>query len=103
VRGRFQGWGYANPEAVAGKTIEEVLLPGNAILSTLHDPVAGPLTNVFISGTFKGKLNDWDGDGVIDLNSRDVYSTVDGEIDSNQDGIADEPGRTCCDYTNLLP
>ena len=57
------------------------------------------MTNVFILGTFKGKLNDWDGDGIIDLNSRDVYSTVDGEIDTNLDGIADQPGRTCCDHT----
>jgi hypothetical protein len=100
VRGRFQGWGYANPEAVAGKTIEEVLLPGNAILSTLHDPVAGPLTNVFISGTFKGKLNDWDGDGKIDLNSRNVYSTAEGEIDTNMDGIPDLAGNSCCIVTS---
>jgi len=76
--------------------LEEILLPGNAILSTLHDSVAGPLTNVFISGTFKGKLNDWDGDGNIDLNSRNVYSTTDGELDSNMDGIPDSPGEACC-------
>lgn len=96
VRGRFQGWGYINLARVAGKPLEQVLLPGNAILSTLHDPVAGPLTNVFIAGTFKGKLNDWDGDGTIDLNSRDVYSTVEGEVDSDMDGVPDEPGVACC-------
>jgi len=103
VRGRFQGWGYVNLDTIAGKGIEEVLTPGNGVLSTLHDPEVGPMTNAFILGTFKGKLNDWDGDGVIDLNSRDVYSTADGEIDSDQDGVADEAGRTCCDHTNLLP
>jgi hypothetical protein len=103
VRGRFQGWGYVNLRNIAGKSLEEILTPGNGVLSTLHHPEVGPMTNAFILGTFKGKLNDWDGDGVIDLNSRNVYSTVDGEIDSNQDGVADEPGRTCCDYTNLLP
>jgi hypothetical protein len=100
VRGRFQGWGYANPENVAGRTIDKILLPGNAVLSTLHDPVAGPLTNVFISGTFKGKLNDWDGDGRIDLNSRNVYSTVDGEIDTNMDGVPDLAGNSCCIVTS---
>lgn len=47
------------------------------------------VTNAFILGTFKGKLNDWDGDGHIDLNSRDVYSRVDGEIDSDMDGSPD--------------
>jgi len=101
VRGRFQGWGYANPERLVGKSVEEVLLPGNAILSTLHDPVAGPLTNVFISGTFKGKLNDWDGDGRIDLNSRNVYSTTEGEIDTDMDGIPDRPGASCCSVDDI--
>jgi hypothetical protein len=103
VRGRFQGWGYVNLDRVAGKPIEEILTPGNAILSTLHDPVAGPLTNAFILGTFKGKLNDWDGDGHIDLNSRDVYSTVDGEIDTDMDGVPDYPGSTCCGHGSPLP
>ncbi|MFD6095577.1 HEAT repeat domain-containing protein [Nocardiopsis flavescens] len=98
VRGRFQGWGYTDVENMVGKDITEMLAPGNGILSTLHDPEVGPKTNVFILGTFKGKLNDWDGDGRIDLNSRDVYSTVDGELDSDQDGIPDEPGRTCSDH-----
>ena len=42
VRGRFQGWGYLNLDRVAHRPLEEVLTPGNAILSTLHDPVAGP-------------------------------------------------------------
>lgn len=102
VRGRFQGWGYVNLQRIAGKSMEEVLLPGNGVLSTLHDDEIGHMTNAFILGTFKGKLNDWDGDGVIDLNSRDVYSTVDGEIDMNQDGIADQRGQTCCDHTTLM-
>jgi hypothetical protein len=95
VRGRFQGWGYSNLASLVGKSLEEIIQPGNGILSTLHDPVAGPLTNVFITGTFKGKLNDWDGDGLIDLNSRNVYSTVEGEVDTDMDGIPDQPG-VCC-------
>jgi len=101
VRGRFQGWGYTPVETVIGKRLDQVLTPGNGVLSTLHDPEIRDLTNVFIIGTFKGKLNDWDGDGRIDLNSRDIYSTVDGELDTNQDGIADEPGRTCCDHRGI--
>jgi len=102
VRGRFQGWGYVNLARIAGKTMDEVLLPGNGVLSTLHDPEIGHMTNAFILGTFKGKLNDWDNDGAIDLNSRDVYSTVDGEIDMDQDGVADRAGQTCCDHTTLM-
>jgi hypothetical protein len=102
VRGRFQGWGYVNLARVAGRSLDGVLLPGNAILSTLHDPVAGPLTNAFISGTFKGKLNDWDGDGRIDLNSRDVFATADGDLDSDMDGVPDRPGLSCCDWKGRL-
>jgi hypothetical protein len=100
VRGRFQGWGYFNLSKLVGKSLEQILVPGNAILSTLHDPEVGPLSNVFIAGTFKGKLNDWDGDGRIDLNSRNVYSTVEGELDTNMDGIPDEPGVSCCTHRN---
>jgi hypothetical protein len=96
VRGRFQGWGYTNLEDLKNKSLEEILVPGNGILSTLHDPTTGPMTNIFIAGTFKGKLNDWDGDGKIDLNSRNVYSTVEGELDSNMDGVPDVPGLACC-------
>lgn len=103
VRGRFQGWGYVNLEQVFGKSLDQILTPGNAILSTLHDPVAGPLTNTFIHGTFKGKLNDWDGDGYIDLNSRDVFSTAEGELDTNMDGIPDEPGVSCCTWQGNFP
>lgn len=102
VRGRFQGWGYTNLERLAGKSLDEILSPGNGVLSTLHDPVAGPKTNVFIAGTFKGKLNDWDEDGVIDLNSRNVYSTTEGELDTNMDGIPDQPGMSCCGWTSPL-
>ncbi len=96
VRGKFQGWGYFDLARCVGQPIDKVLTPGNAILSSLHHPVTGPMTNAFISGTFKGKLNDWDGDGKIDLNSRDVFSTVEGELDTDMDGIPDEPGVTCC-------
>jgi hypothetical protein len=99
VRGRFQGWGYVNLNRIAGRSLEEILLPGNGVLSTLHDDEVGPMTNAFILGTFKGKLNDWDGDGYIDLNSRSVYSTADGEVDTDMDGIADHAGQTCCDWT----
>ncbi len=98
VRGRFQGWGYINLQRLPGRSLEQILLPGNAILSTLHDPLARQMTNVFISGTFKGKLNDWDGDGLIDLNSRDVFSTVEGEVDTDMDGLPDHPGESCCSW-----
>jgi hypothetical protein len=103
VRGSFQGWGYVDLERIAGRPLEEVIVPGNAILSTLHDPVVGPMTNTFIAGTFKGKLNDWDGDGAVDLNSRKVYSTTNGELDSDMDGRPDAPGVSCCMRNDSFP
>ena len=95
VRGRFQGWAYVNLKRVV-ENGGSFLFPGNSILSTLHHPEVGPLTNTFLTGTFKGKVLDWDGDGKLDLNYLPSYATRDGEIDSNLDGIPDAPGRSVC-------
>jgi hypothetical protein len=92
VRGLFQGWAYVNLERIENSG-GEFFFPGNSILSTLHDPAAGKLTNTFVNGRFKGKVVDWDGDEVVDLNYLPAYATVGGEVDSDLDGIADAPGR----------
>lgn len=92
VRGLFRGWSYVNLariEASGG----DFFFPGNSILSTLHDPDVGSKTNGFITGRFKGKVVDWDGDDIIDLNHLAAHATVKGEVDSDCDGIADAPGR----------
>lgn len=98
VRGRFQGWAYVNVERIEANG-GEFLFPGNSVLSTLHHPVAGPMTNAFLAGRFKGKLIDWDGDGVLDLNYLSAHATVDGEVDSDLDGVADVAGATACSRT----
>jgi hypothetical protein len=97
VRGLFQGWSYVNLERIENSG-GEFFFPGNSILSTLHHPVVGPKTNGFINGRFKGKVVDWDGDGILDLNYLPAYATVKGEVDSDYDGIPDEPGRHVRDY-----
>lgn len=97
VRGLFQGWSYVNLERIENSG-GEFFFPGNSILSTLHHPVVGPLTNGFVNGRFKGKIVDWDGDGVIDLNYLPAHATTKGEIDTNLDGVADEPGRHVSDW-----
>jgi len=101
VRGRVHTWGYINFETMKGSSLEEVLFPGNSILGTLDTPT-GPLANAFIVGTFKGKLCDWNGDGRIDANSLDIYSTRDGDVDSNQDGVADIEGVQFCPRTGWM-
>ncbi len=97
VRGLFQGWSFVNLERIENSG-GEFFFPGNSILSTLHHPVVGPLTNGFVNGRFKGKVVDWDGDGVVDLNYLPAHATVLGEVDSDLDGVADEPGRHVRDY-----
>lgn len=101
VRGRVHTWGYINFETMQGSSLEEVLFPGNSILGTLDTPT-GPLANAFIVGTFKGKLCDWNGDGRIDANSLDIFSTRDGDVDSNQDGVADHEGVQFCPRTGWM-
>jgi hypothetical protein len=97
VRGLFQGWSYVNLERIENSG-GEFFFPGNSVLSTLHHPEVGPLTNGFINGRFKGKVVDWDGDGVLDLNYLPAHATTLGEVDSNLDGIPDEPGRHVRDF-----
>ncbi len=41
---------------------------------------------------------DWDGDGIIDLNYLPAHATIKGEVDTNLDGVADEPGRHVSDW-----
>lgn len=101
VRGRVQTWGYVNFETMRGSSLEEVLFPGNSILGTL-DTESGPLANAYITGAFKGKLVDWDGDGRVDVNSLNIYATEDAEVDTDMDGVADEPGVQFCRRTNWM-
>lgn len=92
VRGLFQGWSYVNLDRIEASG-GDFFFPGNSILSTLHHPEVGPKTNGFVNGRFKGKVVDWDGDDIIDLNYLPAHATVQGEVDSNCDGVADEAGR----------
>ena len=95
VRGLFQGWAYVNHERIQ-ESGGDFLFPGNSVLSTLHHPVVGAKTNTFISGSFKGKVVDWNDDGILDLNYLQSPATALGEVDSNFDGIPDVPGLTVC-------
>ena len=100
VRGLFRGWSYVNLERIENSG-GDFFFPGNSILSTLHHPVVGPKTNGFVNGRFKGKVVDWDGDGIIDLNYLPAHATTKGEVDSNLDGIPDEPGRHVRDWRTV--
>jgi len=96
VRGLFKGWAYVNLERIMADPNGGFLFPGNSILSTLHHPEVGKRTNAFMVGSYKGKVLDWDGDGILDLNYLKSYATARGEVDSNLDGVADIAGGTYC-------
>ena len=95
VRGLFQGWAYVNFERIQ-KDGGEYLFPGNSVLSSLHHPAIAAKTNSFLVGSFKGKVVDWNNDGVLDLNYLQSPSTAKGEVDSNFDGAPDVPGMAVC-------
>ena len=95
VRGLFQGWAYVNLSRIKNSG-GDFMFPGNSVLSTLHHPEVGHMTNTFLFGGFKGKVLDWDGDGVLDLNYLQSHATAKGEIDTDCDGVPDFPGRMVC-------
>lgn len=94
VRGLFNMWAYVNVEKI--RSNGGLMVPGNSVLSTLHDPRVSHMTNAFLTGSFKGKVVDWNGDGILDLNYWPAHATAKGEVDSDMDGEPDSPGVTVC-------
>lgn len=84
VRGRYMGWAYVDLARVvaSGMTVGA----GEAQLSSLHHRKFGHLTNTFLFGSFKGKLSDLDGDGVLDVNTEVCHGNLDGDLDYFADG-----------------
>lgn len=79
VRGRFFGWAAVNLPAVfdAG-----AVTAGHVQLSNPTDPVAGPMTNAKLYGTFRGKSGDYTGAGRMTLNARKCHGRPDGSIET---------------------
>jgi hypothetical protein len=88
VRGRYMGPAYINAGRVMANGM--AIGPGEVQIASLHHPIVGKLTNTFLVGTFKGKLSDINGDGYLDVNTEACHSTIDGELDYDLDGIANE-------------
>lgn len=79
VRGRYYGTAYVNVTRLLADGM--ALGAGTVQLTDVHHPVVGLLTNTFLCGSFKGKLSDIDGDGLIDVNTEPCHSTIEGELD----------------------
>lgn len=83
VRGRFFGWASINLAAVfeAG-----AVRAGHVQLSNPTDPIAGPVTNARLYGTFRGKSGDYTGAGHLTLNALKCHGRPDGGIGTAIDG-----------------
>lgn len=87
VRGKFSGWAYTDLERFAKAGEVE---PGTVQLTSPTDPLIGHRTNTALHGTFRGKLSDRDGDGILDVNSVRCHGTLKGELDLDCDGVTDD-------------
>jgi|tagenome__1003787_1003787.scaffolds.fasta_scaffold20826780_2 hypothetical protein len=101
VTGIIRAWGYTRPDkATFDPSGRMDQVAGLFHLGSLIDARTRDYVNTYTIGTYRGVLADTDGDGVLDLNTNPSYATVDGEIDRNRDGVADDPGvhyDTCPD------
>ncbi|HJX82966.1 MAG TPA: hypothetical protein VJ723_01335, partial [Candidatus Angelobacter sp.] len=70
---------YVNVDRLMGNGLR--IGSGEVQLSSKHHPRAGHLTNTFLSGTFKGKLSDTNGDGDVDINTEPCHGTIAGDLD----------------------
>lgn len=96
VRGRYMGWAHVDLARIvaAGMSIGA----GEAQLASLHHRAWGHLTNTFLFGSFKGKLSDVDGDGLLDVNTEICHGTAEGELDYFADGSGrGDPFDPCAD------
>lgn len=90
VRGRFWGWAHTD----LNRYLETgIIAPGTVQLVSTADPAVGKMANTVIYGTFRGKLGDLTGDGKLNVNLIPCHGTINGELDLNCDGIADEDPR----------
>ena len=87
VRGRYTGSAYVNLARLLANNMQ--IGPGEVQLSNLHHPIAGPLTNTWLYGSFKGKLSDLNGDEFLDVNTERCHGTLDGQHDADLDQVPD--------------
>lgn len=87
VRGKYTGFAYTDIPRVLESGMRvgagEVQLVGPA------DAAVGKFANTFLYGTFKGKLSDLNGDGALDVNTERCHATLDGQLDTDLDGVPD--------------
>lgn len=94
VRGRYMGYAFVSLERILRNGFS--IGPGEVQLSSPTHPTAGPMTNTFLFGTFKGKLSSLSRDEYLDVNTERCHGTLEGELDIDLDGVADKDPFDLC-------
>lgn len=93
VTGLIRAWGYTRPDrATFDPSGRMDMVAGLFHLGSLIDPRIRDYVNTYTIGTYRGMITP-DEEGVIGLNTNPSYMTLDGEIDRNRDGVAENPGE----------
>jgi hypothetical protein len=93
VTGIIRTWGYTRPDKATFDPAGRMdLIAGLFHLGDLIDPRTRDYVNSYTIGTYRGVVAEEE-DGVIGLNTRPSYATIDGLIDRNRDGVAENEGE----------
>lgn len=89
VKGQYFGWAFASTKHYVENGD---ILPGTVQLINPVDPELSSMVNCYICGTFRGKVADHNGDGLLDVNEIECHGLEDGRLDYNGDGtLAADP------------
>lgn len=77
VRGTFKGFVYVNPSIIDSPDRN---IDGRLQILSPVDSYAGHLVNGIFYGTFRGVLEDVDGDGIVELNGVEMLVDKDGNV-----------------------
>lgn len=89
VKGQYFGWAHASVQHYFD---DGDILPGTVQLISPTEPELAPKVNCYICGTFRGKVADHNGDGLLDVNEVLCHGLEDGQLDYYGDGtLAADP------------
>ncbi|MBZ9803457.1 hypothetical protein [Mesorhizobium sp. ES1-6] len=89
VKGQYFGWAHAS---VRHYLESGDILPGTIQLINPTETSLAPLVNCYICGTFRGKIADHNGDGLLDVNDIVCHGLEDGRLDYQGDmSLAPDP------------
>ncbi len=93
VTGMIRAWGYTRPDrATFDPSGRMDMVAGLFHLGSLIDPRVRDYVNTYTIGTYRGMIIP-DDEQIVPLNANPSYMTIDGQIDRDRDGVAENPGE----------